>query len=152
MWYLPGPGIEPESPALAGGFFTIRPPRKPSQAPFRQLVSPTPLPWSFPRAPWESQCLPHFWEVIYGLQSTFHTVPKYLLPTCLKYRQSRYYYPPFADGKLPREIKWFAQGLVGAICTQIPPWSRSLVFFLSFSFFYIFYIGMSHKYIFVADD
>ena len=27
---LPGPGIEPASPALAGGFFTTEPPGKPS--------------------------------------------------------------------------------------------------------------------------
>ena len=27
MWDLPGPGIEPMSPALAGGFLTIGPPR-----------------------------------------------------------------------------------------------------------------------------
>ena len=27
--HLPDPGIEPASPALAGGFFTIKPPRKP---------------------------------------------------------------------------------------------------------------------------
>ena len=26
---LPDPGIEPTSPALAGGFFTAEPPRKP---------------------------------------------------------------------------------------------------------------------------
>ena len=29
MWDLPGPGIKPLSPALAGGFFTIEPPGKP---------------------------------------------------------------------------------------------------------------------------
>ena len=29
--YLPDPGIEPAYPALAGGFFTIEPPRKPSK-------------------------------------------------------------------------------------------------------------------------
>ena len=29
MWDLPGPGIEPVSPALAGGFFTNEPPGKP---------------------------------------------------------------------------------------------------------------------------
>ena len=29
MWDLPGPGIEPVSPALAGGFFTTEPSRKP---------------------------------------------------------------------------------------------------------------------------
>ena len=28
MWDLPGPGIEPVSPALAGGFFTTEPPGK----------------------------------------------------------------------------------------------------------------------------
>ena len=28
MWDLPGPGIEPMSPALAGGFLTIAPPGK----------------------------------------------------------------------------------------------------------------------------
>ena len=26
MWDLPGPGIKPVSPALAGGFFTTEPP------------------------------------------------------------------------------------------------------------------------------
>ena len=29
MWDLPGPGIEPVSPALAGGFLTTVPPGKP---------------------------------------------------------------------------------------------------------------------------
>ena len=29
MWDLPGPGIEPVSPALAGRFSTIAPPGKP---------------------------------------------------------------------------------------------------------------------------
>ena len=28
-WDLPAPGIEPMSPALAGGFFTTEPPGKP---------------------------------------------------------------------------------------------------------------------------
>ena len=30
MWDLPGPGIEPVSPALADGFLTTAPPGKPS--------------------------------------------------------------------------------------------------------------------------
>ena len=30
MWDLPGPGIEPRSPALASGFLTTEPPGKPS--------------------------------------------------------------------------------------------------------------------------
>ena len=29
MWDLPGPGLEPMSPALAGGFLTTEPPGKP---------------------------------------------------------------------------------------------------------------------------
>ena len=29
MWDLPGPGIEPVSPALAGGFFTTETPGSP---------------------------------------------------------------------------------------------------------------------------
>ena len=28
MWDLPGPGLEPASPALAGGFLTTAPPGK----------------------------------------------------------------------------------------------------------------------------
>ena len=31
MWNLPGPGIEPVSPALAGGFFTTEPSGKPAE-------------------------------------------------------------------------------------------------------------------------
>ena len=30
MWDLPGPGLEPMSPALTGGFLTTAPPEKPS--------------------------------------------------------------------------------------------------------------------------
>ena len=31
MWDPPGPGLEPESPALAGGFSTTAPPGKPKK-------------------------------------------------------------------------------------------------------------------------
>ena len=31
MWDLPGPGLEPVSPALAGGFLTTVPPGKPEK-------------------------------------------------------------------------------------------------------------------------
>ena len=31
MWDLPGPGLEPMSPALAGGFLTTAPPGKPQE-------------------------------------------------------------------------------------------------------------------------
>ena len=37
MWDLPGPGMEPVSPALAGGFLTTEPPGKPSPFSFIQL-------------------------------------------------------------------------------------------------------------------
>ena len=35
MWHLPGPGIKPVSPALAGGFLTTAPPGKSSLLDFR---------------------------------------------------------------------------------------------------------------------
>ena len=38
MWYLPGPGTEPVSPALAGGFFTTEPPGRPPDAAFEKGV------------------------------------------------------------------------------------------------------------------
>ena len=38
MWDLPGPGLEPVSPALAGGFLTTVPPGK-SKVAFLQLVT-----------------------------------------------------------------------------------------------------------------
>ena len=34
MWDLPGPGLEPVSPALAGGFLTTEPPGKSQHADF----------------------------------------------------------------------------------------------------------------------
>ena len=34
MWDLPGAGLEPVSPALAGGFLTTAPPGKPQQVIF----------------------------------------------------------------------------------------------------------------------
>ena len=37
MWDLPGPGLEPVSPALAGGFLTTVPPGKPSSEPFLSI-------------------------------------------------------------------------------------------------------------------
>ena len=36
MWDLPGPGIEPVSPALAGGFLTTAPSRKPNPLGFME--------------------------------------------------------------------------------------------------------------------
>ena len=35
MWDLPGPGIEPVSPALAGGFLTTAPPGKSLESDFK---------------------------------------------------------------------------------------------------------------------
>ena len=40
MWDLPGPGIEPESPALAGRFFTTEPPGKPPEISFLMESAP----------------------------------------------------------------------------------------------------------------
>ena len=35
VWDLPGPGIEPASPELAGGYFTTKPPRKSRSSTFK---------------------------------------------------------------------------------------------------------------------
>ena len=40
MWDLPRPGLEPVSPALAGGFSTTAPPGKPNTLQFYSLVIP----------------------------------------------------------------------------------------------------------------
>ena len=37
MWDLPRPGIDPVSPALAGGFLTTAPPGKYANAPVNEL-------------------------------------------------------------------------------------------------------------------
>ena len=45
MWDLPGPGLEPVCPALAGGFLTTAPPGKPQEDYFpNALGSLTSLP------------------------------------------------------------------------------------------------------------
>ena len=36
VWDLPGPGLEPVSPALAGGFLTTAPPGKPHSEKFNK--------------------------------------------------------------------------------------------------------------------
>ena len=38
MWDLPGPGLEPVSPALAGGFLTTAPPGKSHHHPIELLL------------------------------------------------------------------------------------------------------------------
>ena len=42
MWDLPGPGLEPVTPALAGGFLTTAPPGKPHRLPFSWYRVPLP--------------------------------------------------------------------------------------------------------------
>ena len=39
MWDLPGPGLKPMSPALAGGFLTTTPPGKPSRIFLKAFIS-----------------------------------------------------------------------------------------------------------------
>ena len=38
MWDLPGPGVEPLSPTLAGRFFTTEPPGKPPDSTTNEVV------------------------------------------------------------------------------------------------------------------
>ena len=45
MWDLPGPGLEPLSPALAGGFLTIVPPRKPYLFSIWRIIWPICIHW-----------------------------------------------------------------------------------------------------------
>ena len=40
MWDLPGPGLEPVSPALAGRFLTTVPPGKPNKASITLILKP----------------------------------------------------------------------------------------------------------------
>ena len=42
MWDLPGPGLEPVSPALAGGFSTTAPPGKSHEGHFIKYLTSTP--------------------------------------------------------------------------------------------------------------
>ena len=57
MWDLPRPGIEPVSPAPAGGFFTTEPPGKPHPLLLKEGCvwppTPTPHPFQLP-SPWAS--------------------------------------------------------------------------------------------------
>ena len=48
MWDLPGPGLGPVSPALAGGFLTTAPPGKPQVSLFNSPVALCPFQHSFP--------------------------------------------------------------------------------------------------------
>ena len=43
MWDLPGPGLEPVFPALAGGFLTTAPPGKPELWIFEKTIEKTKL-------------------------------------------------------------------------------------------------------------
>ena len=61
MWDLPGPGLKPMYPALAGGFFTTVPPGKPLPYVFYQSLTdlgegkyPTPAPSRLPISPKET--------------------------------------------------------------------------------------------------
>ena len=53
MWNLPGPGIKPVSPALAGGFFTTEPPGKCGHSSLTFQFITALLLWTLPEVPVE---------------------------------------------------------------------------------------------------
>ena len=50
MWDFPGPGLEPVSPALAGGFLTTAPPGKPKEGILYVSINPFFLTIKLPEA------------------------------------------------------------------------------------------------------
>ena len=52
MWDLPGPGLQPVSPALAGGFLTTAPPGKP-QTHFSFVITQGSPGCALPRGTWQ---------------------------------------------------------------------------------------------------
>ena len=57
MWDLPGPGLEPVSPALAGGFLTTAPPGKPSFAVLFTIARS----WKQPKCPSTDEWIKKMW-------------------------------------------------------------------------------------------
>ena len=51
MWDLPRPGLEPLSPALAGGFSTTAPPGNPQNPTFDFITHPTTIPFHYSKIP-----------------------------------------------------------------------------------------------------
>ena len=84
MWDLPGPGLKPVSPALAGGFLTTAPPGKPLDSVLR-LVPPSAK---------ESRVLvsglPHEAEILEETKQVLLVlIPKEYNRICEKYSGSR---------------------------------------------------------------
>ena len=66
MWDPPGPGIEPTSPALAGGLFTTEPPGKPPDGEFMRMFRKV---WG----PWETLC--YCWEQLFWYTARSNSTP-----------------------------------------------------------------------------
>ena len=77
MWDLPGPGLEPVSPALAGGFSTSAPPGEPSRAFLQSLAS-------------AQTCLPAPRSTLQGALAkiTLQRLPVNLLLSCASQHQA----------------------------------------------------------------
>ena len=97
MWNLPGPGIKPVSPVLAGGLLTTGLPRKSILCPvLTQLLVPLLLQFSFPDTPvTKLQPLPH------GLSSPLSPLPElvHALASILRPSSSR-------ASKGQDEVRW----------------------------------------------
>ena len=101
MWDLPGPGIEPISPALAGRFLTTGPPGKPLQSRFEANLPPA-LTNSLQSGDWcqlrehiPLGVLPSFY--IYKTFPTINSMkPAFSLYITLPFSLEPFFIPPFS--------------------------------------------------------
>ena len=80
---LPDPGIEPTSPALAGGFFATEPPRKPHMPPRMVQIKTTDRSKCWHEQGTTETIIHNWWEckILYPLWKTVSCKVKYILAT-----------------------------------------------------------------------
>ena len=145
MWNLPGPGIKPVSPVLAGGLLTTGLPRKSILCPvLTQLLVPLLLQFSFPDTPvTKLQPLPH------GLSSPLSPLPELVraLASILRPSSSR-------ASKGQDEVRWSPRSpwVLGSMLFRVLDiWGIILYYCLLPSFpppsqhFFYFFLAVPYK-------